>query len=501
MNTNLELQRVKDKLAEAQEFQKKAQFALDIAMVTLNMVLDSKTLDMSPVPAKTEIVVKPAVIEPLVVTPEWSAILDALNDPSRKALFVTGGAGVGKSTLLKEYTDKQFGDIAIVAPTGRAAILVGGSTIHRFFSFGAHALTEDDIPSLSDTRKEKYRALRTLVIEEVSMVRADMIDAIDRFLRKNGRDKTLPFGGTRIVMFGDPYQLPPVSREAQEKKWLMSEYGTETPYFFHAHVWQTATLETKQLTTIFRQKDDTFTGALNAIRNGTTTDDHLALINSRVQPRFKPPTGELWITLTTTNAHADQANQTMLNAINAPAKTFVAIVGGDFDLHNAPTDEMLVLKPGAAVMFIRNDFNGNWQNGTLGKVVSTTPLRVEIKGVNHDVEPVEWENIEYQFDEKSKKLTKRVKGTFEQVPLKLAAAMTIHKGQGLSMDNVILDFGNGAFAAGQAYVGLSRCRTLEGMVLRQAVQKRDLIVSTEVQNFLNGEPIAHGWVPQPTLIP
>lgn len=494
---NDELARIEAKLDEAEKAIKQAHAAIALARVQLGLLKPLLNVPAAPVIAAPSITVvnkpepKPAPEPeaPLTITPEWQAVLDELNNGADD-VFITGGAGTGKSTLLNHFVTSYRGAAAIVAPTGVAALRISGQTIHSFFGFGAHALSPEDVPSLSDSRRAKYKALDMLIIDEISMVRADLMDAIDRFLRLNGRDSNRPFGGCRLVMIGDLFQLPPVSKEANEKKWLMQRYGTETPYFFHAEVWRHRPIKICNLTTIFRQKDETFTNALNAIRKGAMTADHLKLINSRVNPLFVPPQNELWLTLTTTNASADQSNQKMLKSINAPAVTFEADVVGDFDLKNAPTDEYLELKPGAAVMFIRNDPDGNWVNGTMGRVVTVAPLEVEVNGTVHEVEPVTWESIAYDFDEKARKLVKTVKGKFIQIPLKLAAAITVHKSQGLSLDRCIIDLGHGAFASGQAYVGLSRCRSLEGMVLRRPLRESDLITSTEVQAFMAGKPIA-----------
>jgi ATP-dependent DNA helicase PIF1 len=447
----------------------------------------------TPVP-KIEIVKtpEPAKVEPaeeLVINDEWRAALDSLHG-RRGNQFITGGAGAGKTTLSTKFMREFDGVLAITAPTGVAALRAGGETIHRFFGFGI-GITPDDVQTLNDSRQAKYKALDAALIDEVSMVRADIMDCIDKFMRLNGRDKNKPFGGCMMVLVGDPYQLPPVSKETEEKKWLMDRYGTDTPYFFHAQAWQNAPIKTHNLTTIFRQKDQAFTDALNAIRSGVVKPEHLDLINSRVQPGFRPPIdGDLWLTLTTTNNSADQANQRMLLSLPGPSETFNAVVADDFDLKNAPTDQTLNLRVGAAVMFIRNDSDKRWVNGTMGKVTKLNPLTVEVRGTEHEVQPETWEQITYEFDEKKKTLAKKVKGKFTQIPLKLAAAVTIHKSQGMSFDHAIIDFAYGAFAAGQAYVALSRLRTLEGMVLRKAVTEKDLITSPEVQSFMSGGTIA-----------
>lgn len=459
-------------------------------------------------PAKVELpkveVVKPEPIkveEPLTINAEWQQTLDILsNGPT--GVFVTGPAGSGKSTLLNHFIETYRGNAAMVGPTGVSALRIGGETIHRFLGLPAHALEPDDIPNVPDSRRAKYENLDMLIIDEISMVRADLMDAVDHFFRKNGRAKGKPFGGCRIVMFGDPYQLPPVAKEKEEKAWLNQRYGTDTPYFFHAECWRENPIKVCNLTTIFRQKDPAFTDVLNAIRAGVVKPEQLALLNNRTQFGFRPPVDDdLWITLTTTNDSADQANQRMLNALPGSPEVFEAVVTGDFDEKNFPTDQALRLKVGATVMFIRNGVEkGSWVNGTMGKVTSVNPLKVLVNGSERAVEPISWKNMTYEFDEKTKKLTKREKGEFKQIPLKLAAAITIHKSQGMTYDKVIIDLANGTFAAGQLYVAVSRGRTLEGMVLRRAIQERDLIVSTEVQKFMKGEAIARPGVPVGTLL-
>lgn len=435
--------------------------------------------------------VKKAIEEPLITTDEWKRTLDALHN-GREHIFITGGAGTGKSTLLQEFMSTCNRTIAAVCPTGVAALRIKAQTIHSFFHFGAHVLQKDDIRELSPSRQAKFKALDDLIIDEASMVRADLMDAIDQFLRLNGREKGKPFGGVRLILVGDLFQLPPFSREKEEKKYLKDRYGLDAPYFFHAEAWRDCPPKIHELTTIFRQSDAAFTGALNAIRNGTATTEHLDLLNKRVDRSFKPPVdGDLWLILTTTNNNADQANDAMLSELKSPSKVFMAVVQDDFDLKNAPTDIELRLKVGAVVMFIRNDADKRWHNGTLGKVVSVNPLKVDIKerGIV-DVLPETWEDITYDWDEKAKKLSRSVKGKFTQIPLKLAAAVTIHKAQGTTLDRAILDLHHGTFADGQLYVGASRLRSLEGLILRKPIKMSDISVNEEVRKFMKGLPIA-----------
>ncbi len=373
----------------------------------------------SPEPSKVE--------EALIVNGEWQKVLAELKNGTQP-VFITGGAGVGKSTLLQKHVAESSRTSAIVAPTGVAALRVRGTTIHKFFGFEAKTQQSDEIYDVSAKRREKYQALDDLIIDEASMVRADLMDAIDKFLRVNGREKDKPFGGVRLILVGDLFQLPPVSKEKEEKAYLKDRYGTDMPYFFHAEAWRDGPPKIHELTTIFRQSDLVFTEALNAIRRGTATDEHLALLNGRVNRSFQPPAvGDLWLILTTTNANAEQANHKMLSEIKSLPEVFIAVVQGKFNLKDAPTDEELRLKVGASVMFIRNDSDRRWQNGTMGKVVSLKPLMVDIAGRVVDVTPETWESISYDYDAKAKKLHASIEGKFTQIPLKLAAAITIHK--------------------------------------------------------------------------
>jgi ATP-dependent DNA helicase PIF1 len=375
----------------------------------------------------------------LVLNAEWQQVLKALNGGADN-VFVTGGAGTGKSTMLEHFIHSFKGAVAVVAPTGVAALRVHGETIHKFFRFGAHAIQAEDIHLVDLRWRGKYERLNVLVIDEISMVRADLMDGIDMFLRKNGPDRSRPFGGVRVVMFGDPFQLPPVSKDDKEKAWLKRQYGSDCPFFFHANVWRNgAPLTTFQLTTIFRQKAGPLTDALNAIRSGDVLPEHLALLNSRVDP-VPPKPGDM-MTLTTTNMAAEQANQHMMSLIDAEPFTFDATVSGDFNLKDAPTDQHLTLKVGALVMFIRNDSDRDerkYVNGTMGKVASievkededgvkTRILTVKVGERDIVVNPETWEQIAYEWDEEKGKLVKVIRGMFTQIPLKLGAAITIHK--------------------------------------------------------------------------
>lgn len=440
---------------------------------------------------KLKVEAVPEVKEDLIINDEWQRVLDLLENGSGH-VFVTGDAGTGKSTLLHYFVSRCRKNVAVIAPTGVAAIRAGGQTLHSFFRFGAHAYEDDDVQRVSDDEKrKKYERLDILIIDEISMVRADMMDAVERHLRLNGPQPGRPFGGVRIIMFGDLYQLPPVSREKGEKKYLESRYGTAEPFFFHAECFRDTPPKIVELTTIFRQKDPTFTAALNAIRKGNILPEHLDLLNSRVTKGFVPPaTDEPWLTITTTNDAAKQANVKMLAAIPTEARWFDAILTGQFNVSEAPTDDHLELKVGASVIFVRNNPQKGWVNGTMGKVTSLKPLKVAFKGREEEVEPEIWEKIVYEYDEKKRKLTRNVAGTFSQIPLKHAAAMTIHRVQGLTLERVVIDLNRGAFASGQTYVAVSRATKLDGMVLLQPVKDSDLITSSEVRKFMTGQPIA-----------
>jgi len=436
------------------------------------------------------------VEESIVLSPEQKEVIDRVVNGTEH-FFITGNAGTGKSVVLTELVKRlSWGSTVTLAPTGKAAVHVNGMTIHSFFGLKPEALSPDKIHELPDDSKDKFKSLRMIIIDEISMVRADLMDAIDVFMRKNGNDASRPFGGCRMIMIGDLFQLAPVSSEDEVKHWLEDRYGINTPYFFHAAVWRETPLITCELKTIFRQKDPVFTNTLNLIRNGKANNADLNLINHRTNAAFKPPSNEVWVTLTTTNSAADVANQTMMDELPGEPTIFKADVIGDFKLSDSPTDAELKLKVGAVVMFIKNNRAAGYINGTMGRITSVKPLKVEITNEEGEsqfeveVSKATWDQITYDYDRKERKIVKHVKGQFIQIPLKLAAAITIHKAQGLSLSRVIVDLGHKAFAAGQTYVAISRARTLAGLVLRRPVYMKDLIISPEVQAFLAGRPIA-----------
>lgn len=423
---------------------------------------------------------------PLELNADFQYALDRMEN-SNDLLFVTGRAGTGKSTLLQLFRATTRKRMVVLAPTGVAALNVKGQTIHSFFGFPPRLL--DPARDIKKRRFRKiYEKLDTLVIDEISMVRADMLDNIDYFLRLN-RDDHRPFGGVQLVFFGDLFQLPPVVASEPERHFLQTTYGT--PYFFSSRVLQGVSMEMIELQKVYRQENRRFLQLLEAIRLNRLDEDDLEDLNRRHFPDFESP--EFFITLSARNASVDAKNQQSLEAIPMPTKSYLAKVNGNFPTHLYPTDAALQLKLNAQVMFLRNDPERQYVNGTIGKVVKleeeSVTVLVDEEGDKRylEVKPHEWEIIKYQLDEKNPDQIKpETVGTFEQYPLRLAWAVTIHKAQGKTFDKVIIDLGRGAFEHGQTYVALSRCRTLEGIVLRQPIRPRDVLVDERIVEFYEG---------------
>lgn len=428
---------------------------------------------------------------------EQAALLHLL-DQSNDCLFLTGKAGTGKSTLLryiKEHTRKRH---VVLASTGIAALNVGGQTIHSFFKLPLRPLPPDD-PELSTARNQIYQTLRytaaqrelirsleLIIIDEVSMVRADVVDAIDRILRAYSRYRTLPFGGIQILFVGDLYQLEPVI--TGEERGILDRFY-RTHFFFGAQVFAHHRPPiTIELTKVYRQSDPTFVGILDRIRCAQASQTDLNSLNQRYAPEYQPQDEELVITLGTKRRQVSAINERQLGLIAEPAHSFVGQIEGEFPETSLPTEESLVLKVGAQVMFIHNDRDKRWVNGTIARVerIEAEEGHVYVRledGAIYLVEPQTWENQRYTYDEEERRIRTLVVGRFTQLPLKLAWAITTHKSQGLTFDRVIIDFSDRAFAAGQAYVALSRCRSLEGMYLRSPLSRRDVIVSLDVPRF------------------
>jgi len=399
----------------------------------------------------------------------------------RESAFITGKAGAGKSTLLKLFSAAASGTTVVLAPTGLAAINVGGQTIHSFFRFPPRLIDPAKIrPSRTP---ELLRRLETIIIDEISMVRADLLDGIDVALKLNRGRPDAPFGGVQVVFFGDLFQLPPIVREPALRQFFASHYGS--PYFFRAKALAPTRMPLIELTKVYRQTDPTFVDMLNKIRNRSLDDGVLRKLNSRVREISELKGRGEYLTLTPTNQAAFDINIRMLEGLAGPEHNLLATVSGRFDESAYPTEATLRLKKGARVMMIRNDANKRWVNGTLALVtdVSRSALRVRVGAVEHDVQPDTWQNIEYYYDRDAKRIQHRVIGTFQQVPVRLAWAITIHKSQGQTFDRVYVDLGRGAFAHGQTYVALSRCRSLEGLTLARPVSPTDVIFDDEVEAY------------------
>ena len=406
-----------------------------------------------------------------------------------RSIFLTGKAGTGKTTFLKTVVEQSKKRTIVVAPTGVAAINAGGMTIHSFFQLPFTPYVPNArIQSKFDFGKEKRRiiaSLDLLIIDEISMVRSDLLDAIDSVLRRY-RDHYKPFGGVQLLMIGDLQQLTPVVTPEDEA--LLKPYY-DTPYFFGSKALQQIEYVTILLSQVFRQEDKAFLDVLNHIREAHPTTNDIATLNQRCQPAFIPKQGEGYIRLTTHNYLADNYNENELKKLPGHSYTFQAQIEGNFPEYSYPTSEVLTLKEGAQVMFVKNDPSGEhrYYNGRIGEIVEISENRVcvlcagDAEGI--EVEPLEWENAQYQLNPETRVIESKVQGTFRQLPLRLAWAITIHKSQGLTFERAIID-ANLSFAPGQVYVSLSRCKTLEGMVLSQPIEARAIIADKRVEDYI-----------------
>lgn len=434
---------------------------------------------------------------------EFQLALDLIENTNR-SVFLTGKAGTGKSTFLRHIVAHTRKQAIVVAPTGVAALNAGGMTMHKMFSFPLGILQPNDhrIPYfgpqrhtgeyLNKARYDLLQAVELVIIDEVSMVRADMLDAVDRALRINSRRLREPFGGKQVLLVGDAYQLPPVLIPADRQ---LYERFYRTRYFFGARVFAQFPLITVELRKAYRQQDPHFIGLLDRVRTNEASGADITALNGRLTTAPKA-TGR-GITLSTRNKDAEDYNANELNKLTTPLVKFTAVVTGDFAEGDFPTARELVLKQGAQVMFVRNDRAGRWVNGTIGRVVKLEKRVVEVEteqGATHTVEAETWDKFAYGYDEATGRIESKVVGTFTQIPLKLAWALTVHKSQGLTFDTVEINAPNGFFDAGQLYVALSRCRSFEGLQLRTAVRPYDVQVSQEVvalhRNANNEEQIA-----------
>ena len=428
---------------------------------------------------------------------EWQQALQIIQY-TRRSLFLTGKAGTGKSTFLRHISETTKKKHVILAPTGIAAINAGGQTLHSFFKLPFHPLLPNDSSySIRNIRKTlKYsgeltkllRELELIIIDEISMVRADIIDFIDKVLRIYCRNMREPFGGKQLLLVGDIFQLEPVIKEDE---WRLMQPFYASAYFFAAKVWQEMQLVSIELRKVYRQSDSQFIGLLDRIRQNHATDADLQSINARVNQSSKQKENGFEITLATRRDTVDYINDLHLSELEGDSTIFKGHIKGDFPETSLPAPMELEIKPGAQVIFIKNDKEKRWVNGTLGVVIYIDEGEgiitvVDEDGHEYDVEREVWENMHYTFNEKEQKIEEEMLGSFIQFPLRLAWAITVHKSQGLTFRHVKIDFsGGGAFAGGQTYVALSRCTSLEGITLEAPIRRSDIFVRAEVIAFAN----------------
>jgi ATP-dependent DNA helicase PIF1 len=423
-------------------------------------------------------------LQHIEINEQFQRALDVMEKTDR-SVFVTGRAGTGKSTLLEYYRGITGKKVVVLAPTGVAALNIKGQTIHSFFGF------KPDITPLKVKRRERgdgiFKKLDILVIDEISMVRADLLDCVDRFLRLNGPASHKPFGGIQMVFVGDLYQLPPVVT-SREKAVFADLY--QTPYFFSSNAFTNFDMEFIELEKVYRQHDQRFIELLNAIRNNSIDGNGLSVLNTRYLPEYDPPGGGFSLRLTTTNAMAADLNAAELATLKGKLHTFKAARDGKFSDDSLPTAEELMVKAGAQVMMLNNDSSGRWVNGSMGKITGFTKgedgglcIRVQLADGGYEmVEPYTWEIFNYKLE--GREIKSEAVGTFTQYPLMLAWAVTIHKSQGKTFERVVIDIGRGTFAHGQMYVALSRCTSLNGIVLKQIIQKKHIWMDWRVVQFV-----------------
>lgn len=421
---------------------------------------------------------------PLELNADFKYALDLI-EKTDKSLFITGKAGTGKSTLLQLFRNTTRKKTVVLAPTGIAALNVKGQTIHSFFGFPPKMFDQSDIKKRRNRRL--YNNIEVLIIDEISMVRADLLDNIDYFLRLN-RENPLPFGGLQVVFFGDLFQLPPVIASNMEAQLFQMQY--DSPYFFSARIFQEGfEMEMMELRKVYRQENRHFLRLLEAVRLNQIDHDDLEDLNERCIPDFKAQ--DFYITLSARNATVNAINDKELKKIPLDEQIYQASITGQFKPNLFPADPLLKLKLNAQVMFVKNDPKRQFVNGTIGKIVkleddSVTVMVEDLQGKREhiEVERMDWEILRYkESKEDNSKIESEVIGTFKQYPLRLAWAITIHKSQGKTFERVIIDLGKGAFEHGQTYVALSRCRTLEGIVLRQPIRFRDILTDERIVDF------------------
>jgi hypothetical protein len=420
---------------------------------------------------------------------------------SNDNFFITGKAGTGKSTFLHFLAQNSRKNVVVAAYTGIAAINVGGTTLNSLFMLPFRPLLprDEEITKFSkwNPRRAIIANMDTLIIDEVSMVRADVLEAVDHSLRINGGDPFRPFGGKQVILIGDVFQLPPVVKTDNPTEWQIFEEVYKTPYFFSAPSFKMTKFEFVEFTKIHRQSDEDFKEILNKIRVGNIDEDDLMPINKRVYPNYEPRDKDFVLTLVTTNRLAGDINDRKLNEIKEPEFTYKAVLTGEFGKDKFPTDETLKLKAGAQIIFIRNDTTvektakdnkRRWVNGTIAKIQSLTADEIEVAfedGTSSKISRETWNNNVYKWNRIERKIVTETLGTFSQFPIKLSWAITIHKSQGLTFDKMVLNMGSGAFTHGQTYVALSRSKSLAGLALKKPITIRDIIIDDRVLDFYN----------------
>lgn len=427
---------------------------------------------------------RPDPLEGIEVTEEYRLVSEVL-ESGFPIVFVSGKAGTGKSTLIHYLRHATKKNVAVVAPTGVAALNVKGATIHSFFRFPPRILQDEDIQKVRDRRL--YQKLDLLIVDEISMVRADLVDGMDRFLRINGRDEEAPFGGTQLLLVGDLFQLPPVVTRAEESILFSRNY--ESPYFFSAKALEHCQMTPIELGKVFRQRDQSFADLLNRIRVAEELTPTLSTINSACAAAGDA--ADQTITLTCTNAAADRENQQRLNRIPDEGRTYSGEVKGKMNIEEErlPAPFNLALKPGAQVMFTKNDTQKRWVNGTIGRIHALMENSIQVElitdhpGTRHEVSREKWESYRYKYDYVEDRIQMEVVGEYIQFPLMLAWAVTIHKSQGKTLEKVRVDLGVGAFAPGQVYVALSRCRSLPDIRLVRPIKASEVKCDPRIKRF------------------
>ncbi len=413
---------------------------------------------------------------------------------THRSVFLTGKAGTGKSTFLKYIRANTKKKTIVLAPTGIAAVNVGGQTMHSFFKIPFKPMVPDDPDYANPARmrkmlrytKEKVKLIQQLeliIIDEISMVRADIIDFVDRVLRVYSGNMREPFGGKQLLLVGDIFQLEPVV--THDTRDILRRYYKNF-FFFNARAFQQINLVAIELKKIYRQSDNDFISLLDRVRVNRATSADMARLNQRCNPDYQEINENFVITLATRRDTVDSINDEHMRALKTPEYSYIGQIEGDFPENSLPTALRLTLKEGAQVIFIRNDKEGRWYNGSIGKVTLLRQDEVYVtleNGLELEVLPEVWENMQYTYNEKEKKVEEKVLGTFLQIPIKPAWALTVHKSQGLTFNNVVIDFVGGAFTGGQTYVALSRCTSLEGITLLKPLSERDIIVNMAVVDF------------------